>query len=262
MKKTWLKYLFIGLGLYLIIVLVRFPADIAYGFVANSLKTSPAKVQLYRVGGTLWNGKAQFANVQGQTLHDLRWELHLLSILTGKVGATLSFKLEDGSVKATAYRGLGGSISLEDVKARLPVAEIIRMARIPAVKLEGQLGLNFSELAMSDGIVNTADGRVVWNGAESQFPQRIQLGDLSATIKTTDKGIEAKLGDAGGPLQLNGLFTLAPDGKYDFNGELAAREGSNSNLGRSLSMMGRPDAQGKVKIANSGNLKDFNFLFK
>ena len=257
-----MKYVLLGVGVYLTLVIVRFPAEIAYGFVAESLKSSPAKAQLYRVSGTLWSGRAQYMSVSGRTLRDVSWTLHPLSLLAGALSATVALKTDDGSLKVTVLRGFSDSIRLEDVKARLPMNEILRMAKIPAIKLEGQLGVNLQQIEMEAGMLTEAAGRIVWNGAETRFPQRLVLGDLSADIKNTDAGIEAEISDAGGPLEAKGKLVLAPDGGYDFNGLFSAREGQNSMLGRSLGMMGRPDAQGKFKLVNKGNLSDFGFLAK
>lgn len=262
MKKTWMKYVWLGLGVYFVLVVVRFPAELAYGFVADTLKSSPAKAELYRVSGTIWSGKAQYLKVSGQTLRDVSWELHPLSLLAGAASATVALKTQDGSLRARVFKGFGDSIRLEDVKARLPMNEIMRMAKLPAIKLEGALGINLQEIEVAGGILTEAAGRIVWNGAETRFPQRLVLGDLSADIKNTDSGIEANIGDAGGPLEASGNLKLSPDGAYDFTGQFASREGRNSPLGRSLNMMGRPDAEGKYKITNKGNLSDFGFIAK
>jgi hypothetical protein len=261
-RKTWLKYLVLGGVVYLGFIIVRFPAELAYSFVANTLKSSPAKIELYRVEGTVWSGRAQYMRASGQTLRDVKWELHPLSLLAGSASATLGLKTADGSIKARVFKGFGDSIRLENVKARLPMKEIMRMAKLPAIQLEGQLGINLQEIEMAGGILTEAAGRIVWNGAETRFPQQLVLGDLAADIKNTDAGIQADISDAGGPLEAKGSLTLAPDGAYDFNGQFAAREGRNSTLGRSLNMMGRPDPQGKIKLTNKGNLKDFGFLVK
>ena len=146
MRKSWLKYIALGAIVYLALIIARFPAELAYGLAASSLKSTPAKIELYRVDGTIWSGRAQFMRVSGQTLHDVTWKLHPLSLLTGSASATLALKTNDGSVRARVFKGLGDSIRLEDVKARVPMNEIMRMAKLPAIKLEGHLGINLQEI--------------------------------------------------------------------------------------------------------------------
>jgi len=260
--QYWKRYTLFGVVLYLVFLITQIPATLVYGLFSDTLEALPAKVKLYRVSGTVWSGKAAFVSASGNTLRDLSWELYPSSLLLGRVGLGLNFKLGDGSVKAELYRTLGGDMLAKNIRARMPMSDIVRMARLPAIKLEGDLGLNLESLVLSDGLVSEAQGRVVWNSAETRFPQRIVLGDLSANLQTTDAGIEATLGDGGGPLEASGKLTLAPDGAYNFDGAFASREGSNSPLARSLSMMGRPDAQGKVQIKNAGNIKTLGFLFK
>ncbi len=153
-----------------------------------------------------------------------------------------------------------GGVQLTDVKGRLAASDLLGLLKIPAIKLGGQFGFNLSELELVDNKLTYAEGRVAWNGAASEFPQKLQLGDLAVDITTADDGISAQLKDGGGPLDATGLLTLDAAGVYQFSGKFAARDGRNSSLARALNMLGRAGADGKIDVTNTGNIADFGFF--
>lgn len=260
--KGWKKYVLLGVATYLIVLVVRFPAETAYAIAKPTLDQRDAPVELFALSGSVWEGRAGYAELGGQPVRNLKWELHPLEVLIGRTAMDVSFQNTGGNLSASVARTFGGNLKLKDVNARIGAADLISMLRIPAVKLDGRFNLKLTGLEVVDNTVAYAEGMLVWNGAATRFPQTLALGDLSAKIETTDKGVSVTLADAGGPLEAAGLLLLEPSGAYSFNGSFSAREGVNSMLGRSLNMMGRPGPDGKVQIATSGNVKDFGFLLK
>jgi general secretion pathway protein N len=259
-KKHWKRLLVVGLIFYFVFLLFKLPAGVTVWAFESFVPQEQKQWQLYGVSGTAWSGKIAQVNVSGQTFRDVTWQLHPLSLLIGRASMTLDLRNKDMHAHAVVRKSVFGGLSLSDVRAGAGAQTLMQTFRIPALKLNGDFSLNMESLELDDGTVTDAQGRVVWSGAQTLFPQNLQLGDLAADLTTTEEGVVATLSDGGGPLEISGKAVLDNEGNYKFNGAFSSREGRNSQLGRALSMMGRPNAQGKVEVNVSGKLEQLKFL--
>ncbi|MDH5731294.1 MAG: type II secretion system protein N [Gammaproteobacteria bacterium] len=253
--KSNKRLILVGVAAFLLFLIVQTPAHLIFGLVANNL---PLKV--YGVNGSVWNGEIEQINVGRESITGVQWSLHPSHLLMGRVAADISASLGQRRINAYAARSIGGDIVLKNVSGRIDAQTLLGLLKIPALQLGGEFNFNLQSVVLDGKIPLEAQGRVLWSDASSRFPQRLELGTLSAIVSTTDKGIQAELKDGGnGPLELNGDLTLTQKGDYDFNGVFASREGAQSMLGRSLNMMGRPNREGKVSVKNKGNLSALGF---
>lgn len=261
--KSWFKYIGLGVAAYLVFVIAQFPAKQAYALMENFLDDKDIPVELYEIRGTIWQGRASRLVYDERHFNDVKWQFLPVDILTGKLSAAISFKNADSFANSIVSMGFMGDISVEDTRASMSAQDILALAKIPAIKLGGQFDLNLATLELYNNKISNLFGRLVWTDAESMFPQKLELGNLFADMTTADDGtINVDLGDGGGPLELSGKLTVAPDGKYDLATAMASREGRNSMLGRSLGFMARYNSQGKAELKRSGNISEFNFLVK
>lgn len=261
--KSWMKYVFLGLASYLVFVIVQFPANKAYYLVEDILDEQNVPLELFDVKGSLWHGTASTLIYDGKRFDAVAWEFHPLDLLTANASVSFRFKGINTSVKGKLSKSVFGTLALNNVQANIGATELLSLLKIPAVKLGGSFALNLSQLKLSGKTVDYIQGRLLWSDAESQFPQKLTMGDIFSDFSTTDDGvIQAKLGDGGGPLELNGDLSVNPDGKYDLKGLMAARAGRQSVLGRSLGFIGKYDASGKASFNRSGNISEFGFLVK
>jgi general secretion pathway protein N len=251
----WRPYIILGLLSYGIFLLNQLPVNLPYVLVQEQL--SEQKVNVYGLEGTLWEGRMARVEVGGREFDNIQWQLHPSALLTGRLSATLSFANADSQVSARLSRSFSGDLDLQDMRGRLAAKDVLAMAKIPAIQLDGQFNVNIATMTLSEQRLSHIKGMLTWSGAGTRFPQNLKLGDLSAQLSTGDDGvIKAILSDAGGVLEANGSLALKPAGQYDFDGVFAAREGKKSSLGRALRMLGSSDAEGKVTVKNSGSLSD------
>jgi len=261
--KAWLKYSLFGLLCYLVFVIIQFPASNAYYFVEDLLDDNDIPMQIYGLNGTVWQGTANTIIYDKKRFEAISWEFHPLDLLMAKASASVRFKGNGSSVKSKVSKSFFGDVIFQNLQANVGAAELIKMLKIPAVKLSGDYALNLSQLELAGKKVQYLQGRLLWSEAASSFPQKLTLGDIYSDFSTSDDGvIMAKLGDGGGPLELSGDVTVAPDGKYDVKGLLSARAGRQSVLGRSLGFIGKYDSKGKASFNKTGNLSEFQFLMK
>lgn len=260
MKKPWIKYVGIGVAAYLVFFTVMVPADRVYGLLQPKLKENNVALDLFGLDGSLWSGSAQLAMISGKPLRNVEWDLNPTELVLGQLSTNLAFtdRKSHGEMKVT--RSFLGTVRVKDVRMNVDVMDLLNTLKIPALKLDGVMNVDVDRIVVSDKQLQQIDGKIVWNDAGMRFPQKQKLGDLTAQIETTDKGIRAVLKDAGGPLELNGEFVLQANGTYTFNGQMMAREGVNSNLGRTLLMAGRLMPDNKVVVNTSGNLTDLGLM--
>jgi len=261
--KSAIRYVLLGVAFYVLFLIIQFPAKTAYYFLEDALAQQKIPVKLYGIKGTLWKGSASRLVYNKLPFNQLDWEFHPWALLTGKASVTVKYRNENSFALGTVSRSVLGGTTLENAQAKMSATELLAIAKVPAFKLGGEFNLNLPLLELSEQKVQQVHGRVVWSNAESVFPQKLRLGDLFANLTTADDGvIAAKLGDAGGPLEMDGSLSVAPDGKYDFKALFADRKGRHTTLGRALGFMGRYNPQNKVEFKKNGNISEFGFLVK
>jgi hypothetical protein len=270
-RFKYLPLVVFGLLVYLVALVLTFPAERAYAHWQASEQANKA-FALSGISGSVWSGKAAMALVQGQPLEKVEWTLRPWSVLFGEVGLDWRFQLPESNgegghkvnapsggregaleyAQADTALGLDGSVAFDTLEARLPASMIARIAKVSALRPVGTVNLNLHDVQWDGKTLNSAEGRVVWSGAGISLLKPIALGDQAITLETVDDVVMGVLSDGGGPLSLDGLLTVTAEGKYDFSGSLAARNAPD--LERALRSMGRAGADGRIKLKRSGSL--------
>jgi len=258
-RFQYLPLLAFGLLAYLVALVLSFPAERAYSHWQAS-KSASSNIALSGISGSVWSGKAAIAMIQGQPLEKVEWSLRPWSLLFGQVGLNWHFQLppeneekgQGGYGQGSTALGLDGSVAFSTLEARLPASVVARIAKTDALRPTGSVGLNLHDVLWDGQSLRSAEGRIVWNGAGISLLKPISLGDQAIALETSDDGVKGVLSDGGGPLSLDGLLTLDSEGQYEFSGSLAARNAPD--LEKALSSLGRPGADGRIKLKHSGSL--------
>jgi general secretion pathway protein N len=259
-----IRYLVLGLLVYIAALLINLPADRVYAYWKSS-EHSNRGFALSGIGGSIWSGHADVAVLKGHRLEKVKWSLRPWSLLLGRVGLNWRFQLADsqetdanGYGQGVTSLGLGGSVAFSSLQAKLPATLVGSLAKMAALQPSGSVDLNLEDVEWNGEGLVSADGKVVWRAAGVNLLKQMSFGELSLIVETSGDEIKGVLGDSGGPLSAEGLITLGPDGRYQFNGAFASR--GDTDLANALRSMGRPGADGKVKINYSGNLARLGIL--
>jgi general secretion pathway protein N len=253
------RLLVFGLLVYLAVLVLSFPAERAYAHWKGSGQAPPG-FALGGISGSVWSGKAALAVVQGRRLEAVEWRLRPWALLSGQVALDWRIRLpgddDSGYGQGSTAFGLDGSIHFDELEARLPAQQLAGLAQAGAVRPDGSVSINLRDLHWDGQSLVSADGRVVWSGAGVNIFKPLTLGDLVVNLETTDEGIKGLISDGGGPLIAEGLFTVKADGQYQFSGSFGARGGTegSQDLENALRSLGRPGADGKVRVNRSGTL--------
>lgn len=250
------RYLVLGVLVYVIVLVLNFPADRAYAYWKSSDKTS-RQYTLAGISGSVWSGKADLGIIKGQSLNDIKWSLRPWTLLLGQVGLSWSFRLPDSAAnqgygRGITSMGLDGSTHFSELEMNLPLVEAAKLAGMSALRPAGSVSLNLQDVEWDGQNLVSAAGRIVWHGAGISLVKPISLGDLAMDLETKGDKINGVISDSGGPLAIEGVLSLKTDGSYQVNGTLGARD--DRDLQTALNSMGRPGPDGKVKINYSGTL--------
>ncbi len=258
----------LGFLVYIIFLVLNFPADRAYAFWKSSDSFSSGASRSFAlagISGSVWSGKASVAVIKGARLENVEWVYRPWALLLGQVG--LNWRFQNSSSQGSkggsfgqgqTSLGLGGGVEFSSLEAQLPASMVASMLKMKTLQPSGTLSLNLQDVEWSGESLVSAEGRVVWRGAGVNLLKPVSLGDLTLTLETSDVEIKGVIADNGGPLSVEGLITLTEDGQYQFNGAFVAR--GNKDLENALRSMGRPGADGKVKVNYSGNLSKMGLV--
>lgn len=245
----------LGITAYLIFLLMLFPAATAWSLFFPK----GAPLQLQGISGSVWQGDATAVSWRGRAIGSLHWDLKLLPLLLGELGADFSAQSAQGYLQGEARVPLAfGSIRLSGLKGQFPLAEVMPlMPSLPIpVAVAGTASLDIRQLEIDLATLTAdAEGRLNWHGAEVLSPQAFKMGNLQADITTDDKGgVAAQLKDLGGPLKLDAKFQFKPDRSYSLSGTVAAGREADASLQQALSWLGKADSGGKHRLSLSGKL--------
>ncbi len=255
--KSMLRYLALGLPLYLMFIIALFPAAQAYRFGAEALAREMPDLKLAMLDGSIWSGRAGMVAFRKALLGEVSWQLSPLPLLIGKAELRALLQSDDGYLQSYLSTPLsGGNLALADIEGQLPLAELLRFTPYLPVVLEGQVSLNLPVLELTaDGRLLRAEGTVMWHQAAMSAPQVLPLGDLQLVLHTEAEGeLIGEISDRGGPLKVEGTLQHSPDGSYRLKGTVAPAPDAPTALMQALVWLGKPDTQGRYQLNYSGRL--------
>jgi len=241
----------IGVAVFFAGLLIQAPARLVTLFLpADSISMSG-------VSGSLWNGSAERINVDGFLLNRTSWNLHVLSLLTGRAAADVATSWSNSEISGYVSASAGGSLNVSELEGFIDLNTLRGAMDFP---VGGMARISVEELAVSDNWPEAlvADIEV----RDLTFPdpinrRNIAVGNFSLSFAAPDINaddiVEGLLTDAGGPLELNGKVLLTPPNSYSMNADVKARPEASKDLSDGLRMMAPANARGYHEFALSSS---------
>jgi general secretion pathway protein N len=240
------RYILAGILVFLVVLLVTFPARVAYRWFA------PADLQLSGISGSIWSGSATEGMAGGAYIRDLTWRMQPGALLTGKLAFATSSKPASGTMTTDVAVGLDGSLALTGLSGSVPL-DLVHPA-LQQSGINGDLSLRFDSLVLENGLPVEATGTVtVANFFVPDLSAGV-LGDFRADFQTTDSGITGNVDDVSGVLDITGVITVNADRNYSLVGEVAARPAAPPSIEQQLRFLGSPDERGMRPFRFEGQL--------
>jgi len=241
----------LGLGVYLAVAIGSFPAALAYRWFG------PAGLTLAAVEGTIWNGSAAYGTAAGLSFSDLRWQLHPVALLTGKLSVSAEAGVADG-IASTRLTASSERLEFADVRVSANLESFRQQFNLGEVS--GKLNLSLSRLELVAGVPVAVAGTLTVADLQSapllpiEGVTTIPLGNFRAELTTGEQpGIVALVTDEGGPLELTGRISLAPDRSYSMDALIKPRAEAPAELVQGVALVtGEPNAEGRRRFLQQG----------
>src|SRR5262245_54092497 len=111
------KVIALGIGAFLLFALVTLPAATVLSFY------HPPGVTLSGVSGTIWKGRAQAVRSGNLHVGSVEWDLNVLALFTGKLGADGKVTRSDGFAEG-AIAVSGARVTMQKLNASLPLSAL------------------------------------------------------------------------------------------------------------------------------------------
>ena len=227
-------------------LIVLFPARVAYKWF------SPPGIALSGLEGSIWSGSARDADAAGMYLHNMKWRMLPLQLVTGKLAFAVEGSPAGGFIDTRAAITLGGNLRLTDLRASLALAQLEQAANISG--LRGIANLQFERIDIQDGAPVTADGTLEVRELLLPKVATESIGGYKAEFFTQDDGIVASVEDTDGTLDLAGRLLMGTDGSYQFLGQVAAKPETPASALRQMQYLGSANERGQYELRLEGSM--------
>lgn len=252
MRKRFLAYSVLGLAAFLVFMLIQAPAAL----VTDHLGQRMAGFGVQAVQGTALSGAAQGVRWRAFQVENLVWRWRPLALFTGRLEFDLNIRDPETTLQGKVALEMDRDLRFRALSGRLPLAKLGALARQPALPMQGVVDFDLQELHLNAaGQPRSAHGLIRLLNLRTDLGQALDLGDFELQLRdASPNSIQGTLKDAGGPLVLEGVLTVDPDGRYRLNGQAAVRDAGNQALRKTLQLLGPPNNNGQWPLNFSGVL--------
>ena len=248
MKLGRLRSWLLGLAAYLIFLLAALPAT----YVTHWFNAHPGDVQLSDVSGSLFSGRAEALRIGPRNLGAVEWQFDWLAPFTATLG--YRFHLHDDKQDLAGRLDKGfGSLTVLDLKGRMPVASLETWLPLPSHSLSGSLLFDLKQLQLKANHLQSATGEVELDDAAMSWPTAFTLGSFRLDLTpAAGGGVDGVISDVASPLKLQAKLGLTSEGAYHLSGVLAARDPGDAATHSFLANLGNPDSTGQYPFDFKG----------
>lgn len=227
-------------------LIILFPARIAYRWIASP------EVAASGLHGTVWRGSAEAVAIRGGVLQNVNWRFRPLRLFAGNLAYRVEASPASGFVEGIMGIGLGGTLTITDLNAAVPLAMFADVLHING--LEGGASVRFERLKVRDGLPIAANGIVELNNVVSPTLGRDSIGGFRAEFFTQDNGVSASVEDTDAVLDLAGSLNVLADRSYQFIAQVAAKPATPESVRRQLRFLGSANDRGQYELRVEGSL--------
>ena len=236
----------VGALTLLFALIISFPARVAIHWFL------PAGILVNGVQGSVWQGGAAEASVNGAYLRNLRWNFRFLQVITGNLPYRVSATPVYGSLESDVGAGLDGTVFLADLKADLP---LMLFAGVSGVKgLQGDATLEFARVEIVDGLAIVANGTIEVSDLIVPDLGQYSLGAYTVEFFTQNNGIAASIEDNDGVVDLAGSLQIRKDRSFDFLGQVIVKPDTPEAVLQQLKGLPPADDRGQQELRLEGIL--------
>jgi len=248
--KLHTKLIITGACAYLVFMIATAPASLLFKFAHNH-------VQAGAVTGTVWHGKATTLQAGILNLGDAEWNLNVLPLFIGRIGADIKLVQPKGFAQGHVNVSFGGKIKLKNVSASLPFDSILGSGGLPG-GWTGTAQIKLDELALTNNWPSSAKGTVDAMSVTGPANAPTDLGNYRITFPAPESTATSLVGDLqdldGAAISVSGKLILGSDHSYQLNSMIATRPNTPESITQGIQYLGEADAQGRRPFSVSGTM--------
>lgn len=241
----------IGLGVFVLFLILMFPARVAWNLAPPS-----ENAQLAGIEGSIWQGRAQSLVLQGVDLGSLSWHWRPTGLLMGRWSYRVELSGAGSEANGDVGVGINGDLIVSDMIGKAPIASTVAAfirQRIPLpVVIDGDLIVDLDELRLGNQMLLELAGRLT---ATDLAVGGHRLGQLDADLMDENRGLLAAIFSEGDPSPvIEGEALLLPGGSYRIDVVVADPQRLGSDIDTFVRGVGVPEQEGKWRIRWQGQL--------
>lgn len=252
MSRRTLRYTVVGLAFFLVGLVHYLPASIAVGWVATR-----TPLEFDGVTGSVFNGRAAYASLPEGGIDNLRWHVHPLGLLLGRLSADVAADTDLDGVSATLTRTLLGANRVRNLTGQATLGWLAKLGGYTFIPTSGRLNIDIDTLDFNDDLdISDLAGHLNLTDARYELLNPpVALGRFRIDLDSTDPAnVRAAVVDSPGALDLTGHADLLGVSRYRLDVRLRARAGADDRLKRLMTQLGTPDDDGWYHITERGRL--------
>lgn len=250
------KYLVVALLLYIVFLVALFPANYAINTV-KEMGALPPNVSLGNATGSVWKGRLSSVNYDGITFENIRWDLSVLSILTGSLNADVKIGQRGSKIKGDgrlSYSAQG--LSVNDLTLNAPVDYLTTLSPLPyGLTSTGKMNLSINEFIPAQPWCSNLAGQVTITEVlvQSGFGQ-LAVDKVTAVLSCPQGRLQATLQPSTNTLGINGTAYLTKKRGYVLDAKIVPPASASNDYLSVLNFSGQPNAQGQYVFKYNGQL--------
>lgn len=214
------KKIIILISLFIILIIVFAPVKLAKNLLPQNNQLVISGMQ-----GSVWSGEIDTIEIKGWQLQEIDYELSLISLITGNLGAT--GEIHRGDLKGDFFFEMIDSKNIEvgDVNVETSAINLEKYIPFPGVELAGKISTRDFSAKLKDNKPTNLSGVTSWDNASIDLNgQKWSLGNFDILWSTDVENniITGALSKSKkNKIDIDGNVTLTKNGLLEFKGSIA-----------------------------------------
>lgn len=244
--KSVLKWGSLCLVIYLVFLIIKLPAV----QVLSKIQL-PKDISVSGISGTIWDGHAQRAQINGLPMSDINWTLSFFPLLFGEI----STELKAGNIRDVEQISINGYVSfkgqhleIENLLAYIPTDLVISLLPLPIpIQADGRFKVQLDEVAYEAGC-QTFKGSGQWlNASYTGTTGMIDLGSFNADLSCDNGSIVADVKQPN-RFGLTAKTTIPANMKFKVEGRFKPEANLPKEVHQAAQFFGKADSEGYYPI--------------
>lgn len=244
--KSVLKWGSFCLVIYIIFLLVKLPAVQVIAQIQL-----PKGVSVSGVSGTIWNGHAQRAQVNGLPISNVDWTLSFLPLLLGEISADIKAgDIRDvEQISANGYVSFSGQrLKVEELLAYIPTDLVISLLPLPVpIQADGRFKVQLDEVDYQAGCQKFT-GKGQWLNANfTGIAGVTDLGNFNADLSCENGSVVVDIKQPNS-FGLSAKAMIPNNMKFSITGRFKPNANLPNEVHQAAQFFGKVDADGYYPI--------------